>query len=151
MRPRPTRLVPPVYFAIALCLIVLVERFVPDVMRLPEFARVLGWTSMGAGLVLFVTTVAAFHHSGTPLKPFKGPGTLMTGGMFRVSRNPIYLGMTLMLLGVGLRGGEALPLVVPFVFAAIIEKRFILSEEEFLTDHFGDAYRSYRSRVRRWL
>jgi protein-S-isoprenylcysteine O-methyltransferase Ste14 len=75
----------------------------------------------------------------------------MTGGTFRVSRNPIYLGMTLMLLGVGLRGGEALPLAIPVVFAGLIQKRFIESEEEFLTEHFGDAYRAYRSRVRRWL
>lgn len=151
MRPRPTRLFPPAYFAIAFGLILLLDRFAPGPHWLPTALRWIGWIPVALGLMLFVFTVAGFRRSGTPLRPFKGVGTLMTGGTFRFSRNPIYLGMTLLLLGTSLWRGTASPLWVPFAFAAIIQKRFVEAEEEFLTEHFGDAYRAYRLRVRRWL
>ena len=151
MRDRPRRLLPPVCFVLALALILVFDRFVPGPRWTPAWVRPVGGVVIGLGVVLFVATVAAFHRTGTPLRPFKGPGVLMTGGTFRISRNPIYLGMTLLLIGACFLSGSLVPIVVPFVFAAFIQIRFIEAEEEFLTEHFGDAYRAYRSRVRRWL
>jgi protein-S-isoprenylcysteine O-methyltransferase Ste14 len=75
----------------------------------------------------------------------------MTGGPFRVSRNPIYLGMTLVLLAVVLFDGPAAALPVPLLFAFAIQKLYIEKEVAFLVGHFGDAYTAYRARVRRWL
>jgi protein-S-isoprenylcysteine O-methyltransferase Ste14 len=154
MRSRPTRLFPPAYFLIALVAILLVEWLVPGSRLRPPLTRwhaVVPLVALAAGLGLFVTTVVSFRRHRAPLRPFRDPGVLMTGGTFRFSRNPIYLGMTLVLVSAAMFVGRPYLLLVPLLFAIIIQERFIKAEEEFLTENFGDAYRAYCARVRRWL
>jgi len=151
MRNRPTRLFPPAYFLLATALIVLVDRLAPEPAWPPPGLRWIAWIPAGVGLLLFVTTVVAFKRTHTPLRPFKDRGQLMTHGTFRVSRNPIYLGMTLLLFAFCLRLQSPPALPLPLLFAGWIQYRFVLAEEEFLGEEFGDAYREYQSRVRRWL
>jgi protein-S-isoprenylcysteine O-methyltransferase Ste14 len=87
----------------------------------------------------------------TTIKPYETSSALVTGGPYRFSRNPIYLGMVLFLVGLNLGLGSWSPLLAIPAFAFIIERRFIRAEEAALLRRFGDEYETYRRRVRRWI
>jgi protein-S-isoprenylcysteine O-methyltransferase Ste14 len=83
--------------------------------------------------------------------PFERSTALVTDGLFRYTRNPMYLGLTLVLAGVALLlGSLGAWLPIP-VFVAIIQVNFIAGEERFLTELFGEEYLVYKQRTRRWL
>lgn len=106
---------------------------------------------MGGGVLLIVVAVMQMRRHRTAVMPRQEASTLMTTGVFRRSRNPIYLGMALLLLGWILRldAPFALPLVPLFVW--LVERRFILGEEAMLARNFGPAWERYRGATRRWL
>ena len=111
----------------------------------------LGWMLVGAGLLLFVWTFATLKRHLTTVNPFRGSTALCTDGPFLYSRNPIYLGDWFVLAGAALMLRSAWPLLFAPVIWALIRYGVIRHEEAYLADRFGDAYRVYRSRVRRWL
>ena len=76
---------------------------------------------------------------------------MVTAGLFAYSRNPIYVGLVAALLGIFVALGSLTPIVIVPPFIYIIRTRFIAAEERMLEDTFGDAYRDYRNRVRRWI
>jgi protein-S-isoprenylcysteine O-methyltransferase Ste14 len=104
-----------------------------------------------AGLVLIVAPAKEFDRRQTAIDPFGEASVLVTDGWFHYSRNPMYLGMVVVLLGVGLGLRAWAPLAVVPVFVALIQTRFIRMEEEVLTQKFGESYRQYCSQVRRWI
>lgn len=114
-------------------------------------ARVLGWVWLGAGLVLFAWTLWTFHRHRTTVNPYGGASALCTGGPFAFSRNPIYLGDWLILVGVSLLLNTLWPLAFAPLIWATIRYGVIRHEEAHLEAKFGDAYRAYKARVRRWL
>jgi protein-S-isoprenylcysteine O-methyltransferase Ste14 len=92
-----------------------------------------------------------FKNAGTGITPFDEATALVTGGFYRYTRNPMYVGMFLMLAGVAfLMGsiGAALPVLV---FILIIRNNFVMGEERFLEASFGQQYIDYKSTVRRWF
>ena len=76
---------------------------------------------------------------------------LVTGGVFRISRNPMYLGLTLLLIGWAVWLGSASPWLIPPLFVTIVTLLQILPEEEALGQLFGQQYVEYRRDVARWL
>ena len=104
-----------------------------------------------AGLVLVFWAAAGFIRAGTPLEPYKESLVLVTSGPYRFSRNPIYLGVALVLTGFWLWLGSLSPGLVLPCFVIAIERRFILREEAHLEERFGASFRAYRASVRRWL
>ncbi len=110
-----------------------------------------GWGLIALGLVLMVVAVLQMMGSRTTVIPRRDPEALVSGGVFRLSRNPIYLADAILLAGVyiALDALIALPLVL--VFMRVIERRFIRDEEARLARHFGDSFDEYRNRTRRWL
>lgn len=111
----------------------------------------LGGLLTGLGLALFVWTLWTFYRHRTTVNPYGGATTLCTGGPFHFSRNPIYVGDWLILLGVTLLLRTAWPLVFAPLVWVILRYGVIRHEEAHLEARFGDAYRAYRSRVRRWV
>lgn len=110
-----------------------------------------GYALLFGGIALVLAAAERFRKWRTPIKPFQQPAHCITDGVFRYSRNPLYLGEAVMLLGLaGLLGTWRALLPVPF-FAAVIQWRFILPEERILDKQFGASYRRYRKRVRRWM
>jgi protein-S-isoprenylcysteine O-methyltransferase Ste14 len=111
----------------------------------------LGWLLIGAGLVLFAWTLWTFllHH--TTVNPFRGASELCTDGPFQFSRNPIYLGDWLIFAGVSLLLHTWWPLVFAPLIWAMLRYGVIRHEEAHLEGKFGDAYRSYKTKVRRWI
>ena len=79
------------------------------------------------------------------------PDQIVATGPYRYTRNPMYVGLTLILIGVWLLLGTASAALPIAIFVWIIQSRFIRGEERFLDEIFGEQYRGYKSRVRRWI
>ena len=114
-----------------------------------------GWI---AGAILFVAGLATglpamqlFKRAGTPPPPWQPTTEIVTGGIYERTRNPMYIGMGLLYAGlaIGLDGPIAL-LLLPVVML-IIRYGVIAREERYLEAKFGEDYRSYKARVRRWF
>ena len=107
----------------------------------------------GAGLAIDLVCVAAFFKRKTtvnPLAPAKAKA-LVTDGLYRISRNPMYLGMLLILFGWGVWLGSSLNIALIALFVWAITELQIKPEERALRDKFGQAYDDYCARVRRWI
>lgn len=102
------------------------------------------------GIAVVVSSVRRFR-SVTTLLPFGEPSVLVTQGFFRVSRNPMYTGLLLSIVGAAIMLGSATPAIAIPLFAVLMHTMFIAHEERVLERRFGETYRAYRRRVRRWL
>jgi len=103
------------------------------------------------GLALAFSGVAAVIRHRTTIVPHHPVTTLLTGGVYRLSRNPMYTGLAIAYLGLALVFGSWWPLMLwPLVIVAV-RLLVIRPEERYLTQRFGQAYTDYQSRVRRWL
>ena len=114
------------------------------------------WQYIGIGLMLtaFATIIylaRGFSKNETTILPDGEPSQLMEGGLFGLSRNPIYVAMAVLLTGSGLAFGHLLALLVVPVFIVLVQQIWIVKEEENLEAAFGQHYRNYKMRVRRWL
>ena len=142
---------PPIWLAFGLIAVFAVNEFIPG----PRFTSAAGQMAGGvlilSGLVLLVYAGGLFKRAGTDLIPFRNVSALVTDGIYRYTRNPMYLGMALVLLGCAVTVGSSLALCVSVVFAAIIEVRFIRPEEAMLRGIFPEQYPVYCKRVRRWI
>jgi protein-S-isoprenylcysteine O-methyltransferase Ste14 len=98
-----------------------------------------------------MTADQAFKKYDTTVKPFEQSSALVTEFPFSISRNPMYVGITLMLLGVALLLGSASSLVPVLVFPYLLSRMFIRKEEQMLTETFPADWERYRSTVRRWI
>lgn len=113
--------------------------------------HLLGWLAVGIGLALFGWTLWTFARHRTTVNPYRGASALCTTGPFRFSRNPIYLGDRFLLVGVSLLLGTLWPLVFAPLIWITLRFGVIRHEEVHLEATFGDAYRDYKARVRRWI
>jgi protein-S-isoprenylcysteine O-methyltransferase Ste14 len=116
------------------------------------FPRYLAGALLAAGaVVLIVMGTRRFQAAGTNIPPTLPTTALVVDGIYRRTRNPLYLGTTLLYLGLVVAAGSiwAIVLVVPLLW--VINTGVIAREERYLERKFGDAYRTYKARVRRWV
>jgi protein-S-isoprenylcysteine O-methyltransferase Ste14 len=150
-QPSRRRILPPIYFFGAIVLMVALDRLVPLVTLIQAPFTYLGWLVFAAAIAAALAVDRRFKRVGTTIKPFERSSALVTDGLFAISRNPIYLAMVVALVGIFLALGSLTPLAIIPPFVYIIRSRFIAVEERMLEDAFGEAYRDYRNRVRRWI
>ena len=112
----------------------------------------------GIGLLLLIlgfvagySGFSAFRKAGTPVRPGDKPTQLVTSGPYRITRNPMYLGLELVLFGAFFLAKSPFFLVPPIVFFLFINFVQIPFEENLMTERFGRSYEEYCRRVRRWL
>jgi protein-S-isoprenylcysteine O-methyltransferase Ste14 len=142
---------PPALFLAGLVAVVVISAVAPFGGFSGTVFEAVGLALIMTGLGLNVSGSNRFERAGTPIRPGSRGGALVTDGVFRFSRNPMYLGMAAALLGAALILGSPLALVVVPAFVWVIDRSFVSMEERILEEEFGEAYRRYRARVRRWI
>ena len=145
---------PPLLFLACLILGLVLDRLLPLPFALPETV----WARWGAGggliavgIAVLVAGLQNFSRAGTPVPGNRPVRRLVTTGIHGLSRNPIYVGMFLTYAGIGVAALSLWILVLLIPIAIIMRYGVVAREEVYLERHFGDAYRDYRARVRRWL
>ena len=148
----PKRLdIPPVYFLASGLLMLFLHLGLPGIHLVSWPWRWLGLLPLLGGVALAIAGERAFKRAGTAVLPFSHPSALVTTGPFALTRNPMYVGLILCLLGWAVLLGSVVPFAVIPAFFALIHYRFVLREEPFMAERLGEAYGAYRARVRRWL
>lgn len=142
---------PAAWFVGALGLTIALHTFVPGTRWLARPWTLAGVIVAGAGVVVHVAATNVFRHHRTTAAALAPPSALVTDGPYRYSRNPMYLGGVLMLLGLDVVLGSGTPVLVLPLWMVIMQARFIRREEALLRREFGEAYEAYCSRVRRWM
>ena len=145
------RIFPPVWLVIALLAMLALDRWLPLVQVLPEGASVAGWLLIAVGVALAIIATAGFRRARTGIIPFSESTSLVTSGLYRHTRNPMYLGMALVLAGVAVKLGSLSAWIPLPLFMAVIQRQFIRNEETFLSGIYGEEYLEYKRRVRRWI
>ncbi|MGI9438469.1 MAG: methyltransferase family protein [Parvibaculales bacterium] len=114
------------------------------------------WQYIGLGLMvlgfaIILLAARGFRKNETTIIPDGQPSALMENGLFAYSRNPIYVAMAVLLTGSGLAVGHIWALAIVPIFVLLVQRIWIVKEEENLEAEFGQIYRNYKMRVRRWL
>lgn len=142
---------PPAIFALALVVGLGLDFLWPLPVLAGAARVVLGAVLIAAGAAVLALVVREFRRQGTSINPYRPTGALITGGPFRLSRNPAYVGLAVLCLGVAVAAGGAWTLASLVPALVLIHRGVVLREERYLERRFGDAYRRYRAQVRRWL
>jgi protein-S-isoprenylcysteine O-methyltransferase Ste14 len=145
---------PPLLFLAALLLGLVLDRLLPFAFTVPGGDPV-QWTVAGSlvliGLALAASGIRNFARSATPVPTNEPTSALVTTGIHRWSRNPIYLGLFLLYGGIGIAAQSPWALMLTLPLAITIRYGVVAREEAYLERRFGDEYRYYKARVRRWL
>jgi len=142
---------PPVYLLACLLLAVGLAYALPSLRILPLAVRYMGLLLIAVGIWLNLWADHLFRHKKTTVKPFEEPVALVEKGPYLFSRNPMYLGMIVLLAGAAVTVGTPLALISPLLFFIVARFHFIPTEEKALEETFGEKFLDYSSRVRRWL
>ncbi|MEJ2397087.1 MAG: isoprenylcysteine carboxylmethyltransferase family protein [Gammaproteobacteria bacterium] len=144
-------ILPPRYLFVAIVLMLALHWIVPIEIWIAWPYTLLGIIPLGLGSWLNLAADSALKQNHTTVKPFEASTALVTTGVYRLSRHPMYLGMVLILLGLAILLGSLVSLPIVIVFAVLLDWVFIRSEEAMLRDGFGEAWRDYSGQVRRWI
>ena len=123
-----------------------------DLINIP-FQLEISFFILSLGILVFINPVLKFIKSKTTINPiqFEETNILVTSGIFKYSRNPMYLGMLMIILSTSIFYLNIYSILTPLLFIIWINKFQIKREEEFLTEKFGDEYLSYKKKTRRWI
>ena len=113
--------------------------------------KIVGYTVFSSGIVLLLSAAGLFKRVGTTVNPTKAPDHLVTTGIYQLSRNPMYLGMLLTLIGAQLSLSSLVGLIFPITFFLIMNNIVIPREEQVVAETFGASYAEYKTHTRRWI
>ncbi|MCH8163930.1 MAG: isoprenylcysteine carboxylmethyltransferase family protein [Proteobacteria bacterium] len=152
----PRKIIPPAYLMTSLLLMFILDRYLPVQDIISSTFNYSGFKYMAifvglSGFALIASGALYFKKSATAIRPFETSTALVKGGPYRFTRNPMYLGMVLILIGTAIYLGSLAPWFIIPVFFLIIQEWFIKHEEPFLENIFGKEYQDYRTKVRRWI
>lgn len=142
---------PPVLLAIHFVTVYFLNRFVPLPFVLPGILVGVGYILILCGLGFAFSAVIRFIQARTTLDPHGSVSGIVNNGVYRFSRNPIYLGFVCLLIGFPFAFGSYWGLILSPLFIFLMNTLVIQQEETYLEKKFGETYTSYKSRVRRWL
>ena len=126
-------------------------RFIPLSFVVPMIWRTVGLLLMVIGFLLGIGAFIEFRRARTTLDPHGSTSQIVTTGIYGFTRNPIYLGFLLIVIGLPLNSGLIWGLLLAPLYILGMNRLVIEHEEAYLEKKFGEPYTSYRSRVRRWL
>jgi protein-S-isoprenylcysteine O-methyltransferase Ste14 len=142
---------PPLIYAGALALGLVANKLYPMAFLPRAVSRVLGLPLIFGGLTIGLLGFREMRRAETNVDPYKPATAIVTEGPYRFTRNPLYIGMTLVYSGIialfnAFPAAMLLPLALAVMRGGVIER-----EERYLERKFGDEYLAYKARVRRWL
>ncbi|SRR5260370_808397 len=144
---------PPLLFLAALLLGLASDHLLPLPFAIPrtDLHRIIAGSLILIGIAVFAAGIRNFSSAATPVQGTKPTRALVTTGIHGWSRNPIYLGMFLVYCGIGIAVRSPSILILTLLLAIVIRHGVVAREEAYLERLFGDTYRDYKARVRRWL
>ncbi len=145
------RIIPPLVYLAGLVIGLLASRWMPTGVVPDPPAWIIGGILIACGVGLAGSAVASFRNTGTTFRPDRAASRLVITGPFKITRNPMYLGMALAYLGITIAAQSVWALILFPAVLIIIQRRAIEPDEAFLARRFGADYASYKARVRRWL
>lgn len=143
--------IPPVYLVLAIATMIALDRWLPIAGLLGRPWSYVGVIVIVAGIALAVWGERLFARAGTGIRPFTTSTALIDTGPYRFTRNPMYLGMMLVLFGGFILSGSLSPILVIPIFFWWIHNRFVLPEEAHMERHLGQAYLDYKQSTPRWF
>lgn len=142
---------PPILTAIHIALAYAAKWTIPLPLVVPDILRNIGFALVVVGFLCGVAAFVEFRRARTTIDPHGSVTSIISSGVYRFTRNPIYLGFALMLIGLPLNSGSYWGLILAPVLILSFNNLVIQHEEAYLEKKFGDVYTGYKSRVRRWL
>jgi len=142
---------PPVLTVIFIVVAYLAKWTIPFPFVVSSVVENIGFALVVIGFLFGVAAFLAFRKARTTLDPHGKVSAIVTDGIYRFTRNPIYLGFLLMVIGLPLNSGSYWGILLAPVFVFAMNRLVIQHEEAYLEKKFRDVYTSYKSRVRRWL
>lgn len=146
--------IPPPLVMLVIGLLMWLLSFIFPTLTMASISSLSGAAIIGlGGLGISMAGVITFMRAKTTSDPRKpaDASTLVTSGIYRLTRNPMYLGVLLILIAWGLTLGNLLALICAFIFVPYINRYQILPEERLLEDKFGAVFTAYKAKVRRWI
>ena len=142
---------PPVLYGGAFLIVLVLNYFWPLRITRPSVAEPLGLVVVLAALGLVLWGRTTMHGAGTNISPLKPATTLVDSGPYRFSRNPLYVAMTLLFVGLTLLINSLWGVVLLVPVILLLHFGVVRREERYLERKFGEEYDRYRSRVRRYV
>ena len=141
---------PPVIILIAILFQIALHKLLP-IMIIFEKMYWIGIVMGFLGFFIFTGSTLLFRINKTTMIPFQDPSFLITNGIYKYTRNPMYLGMLFVQFGIAIYFGSISPIIIPFLFIPIMNSRIIQHEEVMLEKQFGESYIIFKNSVRRWI
>jgi protein-S-isoprenylcysteine O-methyltransferase Ste14 len=151
-RPKISPMVhPPIVALMFIVIAYFLGRFAPLPFVAPIFLRYVGLISTFIGFLFGIGALLEFRKARTTLDPHGSAKQLVTSGIYRFTRNPIYLGFLLMVIGLPLNSGYYWGIAMAPFYVLLMNRLVIEHEEAYLEKKFGKTYTSYQVQVRRWI
>jgi len=141
---------PPLIYGVPLAAGLVLNHYRPWPALSAELARIAGPVFVTLGFI-GLPALLAFLRAGTHPEPWRPATALVLTGPYRLTRNPMYLGLALLYLGISLWVNTVWPLLALPLVLLVIHFGVVRREEAYLERRFGEQYRAYRARVRRWI
>ena len=141
---------PPVIILIAILFQIALHKLLP-IMIIFEKMDWIGIVMGFLGFFISTGSILLFRINKTTIIPFQDSSFLITNGIYKYTRNPMYLGMLFVQFGIAIYFGSISPFVIPFLFIPIMNSRIIQHEEVMLEKQFGESYIIFKNSVRRWI
>lgn len=148
------RVWPPLAFIVGLVFGYLIDCFSWWTIGIPLghwLERAIGWTALVAGFAIMMTAIGLFKKAGTETEPWKQVSAFVTEGVYRWTRNPMYLGMCLIYVGVAFLSDSLVTLLLLAPVFFWVTREVIEKEEAFMAARFGEPYLAYKASTRRWF
>jgi protein-S-isoprenylcysteine O-methyltransferase Ste14 len=145
------KIIPPLVYLAGLVIGLLASVWVPTKILPNLLAWILGGIVVVCGAVLAGSAILKFKDAGTTVRPDRASNKLVIVGPYKITRNPMYVGLALVYAGISIADQSAWALILLAFVLSIIQRRVIEPEEAFLERRFGPAYIRYKERVSRWI
>jgi protein-S-isoprenylcysteine O-methyltransferase Ste14 len=145
------KIIPPLVYLAGIVIGLLASIWMPTTVVNYSLAWTVGGILVACGVVLTGSAALKFKDVGTTVRPDRAASTLVIAGPYKITRNPMYLGLAFVYLGIAIAGQSIWALILLAVVLIIVQRGAIEPEEAFLEKRFGADYLSYKEKVRRWI